>query len=279
MTTITSPRATTPNISTPATSSAPSARSSISSDRPLPPQGSTRRNRTALRDYYNLPPPSAAPISTAPDTSPLPPQHEISEFDKADFNAQQYVERLVEDEGLAKIMKVESDLLSDIRGLDGERKALVYDNYSKLIDATETIGRVRELLEVEALTGQKKSETQDAIKQVTEGNKKAAVNGKGKLDDLVAHVVEIATQGRPDIENNNVVHESVAKDANSSKKKQQNTVRWVLATPQRIETALREDRSGDARADWDEVKTLLAHWKGVAGTEELKIQCETLLAG
>lgn len=30
----------------------------------------------------------------------------------------------------------------EIKGLDGERKALVYDNYSKLISATETIGKV-----------------------------------------------------------------------------------------------------------------------------------------
>lgn len=30
----------------------------------------------------------------------------------------------------------------EIKGLDGERKALVYDNYSKLITATETIGKV-----------------------------------------------------------------------------------------------------------------------------------------
>lgn len=31
----------------------------------------------------------------------------------------------------------------EIRALDGERKALVYDNYSKLIAATETIRKVR----------------------------------------------------------------------------------------------------------------------------------------
>ncbi len=30
----------------------------------------------------------------------------------------------------------------EIRSLDGERKALVYDNYSKLIAATDTIKRV-----------------------------------------------------------------------------------------------------------------------------------------
>lgn len=40
-------------------------------------------------------------------------------------------------------MRVEAGLLRDIRGFDGERKALVYDNYSKLIGATETIRKVR----------------------------------------------------------------------------------------------------------------------------------------
>lgn len=30
----------------------------------------------------------------------------------------------------------------EIRGFDGERKALVYDNYSKLIMATDTIRKV-----------------------------------------------------------------------------------------------------------------------------------------
>lgn len=32
---------------------------------------------------------------------------------------------------------------AEIKGLDGERKALVYDNYSKLISATDTIRKVR----------------------------------------------------------------------------------------------------------------------------------------
>jgi Vps51/Vps67 len=33
-------------------------------------------------------------------------------------------------------------LIVDIRNLDGERKSLVYDNYNKLIAATETIRKV-----------------------------------------------------------------------------------------------------------------------------------------
>jgi len=40
-------------------------------------------------------------------------------------------------------MRVEAGLVSDIRTLDGEKKALVYDNYSKLIAATDTIRKMR----------------------------------------------------------------------------------------------------------------------------------------
>ena len=38
-------------------------------------------------------------------------------------------------------------LTKDIRNLDGERKSLVYDNYNKLIAATETIRKVRSVEE------------------------------------------------------------------------------------------------------------------------------------
>jgi hypothetical protein len=41
------------------------------------------------------------------------------------------------------VLKAENTLVGDIRTLDGERKALVYDNYSKLIRAVETIGKMR----------------------------------------------------------------------------------------------------------------------------------------
>ena len=47
------------------------------------------------------------------------------------------------EENLEGLLKCEANLIGEIRGLDGERKALVYDNYSKLIGATETIGKVR----------------------------------------------------------------------------------------------------------------------------------------
>lgn len=108
----------------------------------------TRRNRAALRDYYNLKPNAAAaepvPSSSASvaseDDSSIAPD---SELDKPGFDAGVYVYGVLEREGLQGVLKIESALLNEIRELDGERKALVYDNYSKLIAATDTIKGMR----------------------------------------------------------------------------------------------------------------------------------------
>lgn len=66
----------------------------------------------------------------------------VEEIDKPGFDAEQYVKDVLSREGLEGILRVEARLVNDIRGIDGERKALVYDNYSKLIDATDTIHKV-----------------------------------------------------------------------------------------------------------------------------------------
>ena len=62
------------------------------------------------------------------------------------------MDKLVKERNLATLIVLENDLVQgtliqivikvDIRNLDGERKSLVYDNYNKLIAATETIRKV-----------------------------------------------------------------------------------------------------------------------------------------
>jgi YD repeat-containing protein len=54
---------------------------------------------------------------------------------------------LLEKDSLKALLRTENELVAEVRGLDGERKALVYDNYSKLISATDTIKKVRPLAE------------------------------------------------------------------------------------------------------------------------------------
>lgn len=79
---------------------------------------------------------------TSPRGAPADSQTALSDLDRDGFDAGTYVRKLLEREGLEGVLKVENELVGEIRGLDGDRKALVYDNYSKLISATDTIKRV-----------------------------------------------------------------------------------------------------------------------------------------
>jgi len=103
-----------------------------------------RRNRAALRDYYGIKS-SKEDSNSNDDTSQTAQQQTstiLSELDREGFEAGAYVKNLLERESLENVLKVEGALVNEIRGLDGERKALVYDNYSKLIAATDTIQKV-----------------------------------------------------------------------------------------------------------------------------------------
>jgi hypothetical protein len=78
----------------------------------------------------------------SPRGPPGESQTALSDLDREGFDAGAYVRKLLEREGLEGVLKVENELVGEIRGLDGDRKALVYDNYSKLISATDTIKKV-----------------------------------------------------------------------------------------------------------------------------------------
>lgn len=101
-----------------------------------------RRNRAALREFYGLKNESKNESVNSADTLSLDDATPVSELDKEGFDADRYVQDILQREGLEGVLKVEASLLRDIRGFDGEKKALVYDNYSKLIGATDTIRKV-----------------------------------------------------------------------------------------------------------------------------------------
>lgn len=105
-----------------------------------------RAKRAALREYYNLRA-AAAAGENAPATPSLRIEHPESEvpasdIDATDFDADEYVGRLVAESSLEQLLRLYTRVLGEVRALDAEKKALVYDNYSKLITATETIRKV-----------------------------------------------------------------------------------------------------------------------------------------
>lgn len=63
------------------------------------------------------------------------------------------------------------------------------------------------------------------------------------------------------------------------KRKQRDTVRWVLDTPRRLQELVDQDKEEEAEKEWREVNKLLANWKGVSGVQELQEQCEEILEG
>ncbi|KAJ9647064.1 hypothetical protein H2199_002050 [Coniosporium tulheliwenetii] len=252
MSTIASPR---PSLSIRSPSSSRTSSTPPAPGSRQPPNA--RRNRTALRDYYNLKNAEAADAAAAPQNA-LKEEHEVSELDKEGFDAAKYVEDVLATQGLEGVLKVEAGLLSDIRNLDGERKALVYDNYSKLIAATDTIGKMRTNM--------------DPLTPAT-----------STLAPAIAHIAETATALSTSLSNRttakglgeSAVRSDGAKDA--AKEKRRQTVRWVLDAPKRLRSLVKEGKNEAAEAEWDDVRRLLDKWKGVQGVDEVRARCEAVL--
>ncbi|KAL1968237.1 hypothetical protein VTN77DRAFT_2072 [Rasamsonia byssochlamydoides] len=227
-----------------------------------------RRNRAALRDYYNLKPAGAdgseigtlrsasVPRSSgvgelySPSTVPV-----NTELDNPDFDPQRYVDQLLATSSLATVLKAENTLVGDIRTLDGERKALVYDNYSKLIRAVETIGTMRRTME----------------------ERGAPLTMTKTLGPAVGFVAETAgALIREGEEQSRRVQEAKSAGADG-KTAERETVKWVLGTPDRLRNFLSQQKREEAEKDWAEVEKLLSRWEGVKGVAELRAACEEIM--
>jgi vacuolar protein sorting-associated protein 51 len=240
MSTIASPR---PSIST------SSRRTSTSTDTAAQSQvdrGSLRRNRAALRDYYGL---KAADSPDPAATPPIPSfeSERESELDKPDFNPASYVSTLLAKESIDGVLKVEAGLVSEIRSLDGEKKALVYDNYSKLIAATDTIKNMRERM--------------DPLTPTT-----------STLTPAIGHIAETAAGLSRELRK---AHGESALDGKVQKQQrdQKATVRWILDAPARLERLVQDGDSEEADKQWAQINGLLRKWEGVKGVSEVRQGC------
>ncbi|KAL3482451.1 Vps51/Vps67-domain-containing protein [Aspergillus californicus] len=245
-----------------------SAASTPSTARAVSPSLHPRRNRTALRDYYNLKPSDAGPNGAR---SRSVPRHtdagDISnpsvvvagtELDNPDFDAQLYVNNLLATSSLSTILKAENTLVSDIRTLDGERKALVYDNYSKLIRAVETIGKMRQSMDERGAPLTMTKTLGPAIAFVAE-----------TAGGLIKEGEELRQRMREASDN--------AAEAGEGKAAEKETVRWVLGVPQRLEKLVADGKREEAEKDWEEVRKLLEKWQGVKGVAEVREACEKVM--
>ncbi|KAI8949139.1 Vps51/Vps67-domain-containing protein [Xylaria longipes] len=252
------------SLTTPTSSTRPSldsARSPVSSPNPngslSAPNANPRRNRAALREYYNIRKGAGAGTATPPQVEVTDPAgetgpHEHSEvppsqMDKDDFNADTFVKKALAENGMQDLLRLYTRVLGETRALDAEKKALVYDNYSKLITATETIRKMRTNM--------------DPLNPMA-----------STLDPAIAKIYNQASEIRDSL------RESVAEPTEARKAEEEIRQRRlrtrrlaieVLDTPDRIRELIAEGRLDDAREAWKMPRKLLLVWKeqGIGGTD------------
>ena len=101
------------------------------------------------------------------------------------------------------------------------------------------------------------------------------------LSPAISHIAETAASLASSIQErtpqqNSDFHSKESQEL-SSKKEQQETVRWALAAPSRIRQFFDTGRGAEALQDWNEISMLLQTWQGVSGVEELKEECLKIL--
>ncbi|KAJ9149171.1 Vps51 domain-containing protein [Coniochaeta hoffmannii] len=246
-------------VSTPTSSTRPSMdngpRSTQSS--PIPVSNAStvapaKRNRAALREYYNLkktatPAPGTPTLeitdalgeTTLPSSTSSSSHSEIppSELDSPSFDAEAYVRSALSSSGLADLLRLYARVLGEMRALDAEKKALVYDNYSKLIAATETIRRMRTNM--------------DPLNPVA-----------STLDPAIGRVYEMARDCREGIKAQ--IEEGRGDEERQRlerRKRTREVVREVLGVPDRLRVLVAQGKIEEARREWELPRRLLVSWK------------------
>lgn len=227
---------------TPTSSSRPSLDSTSSSPQPAPAIPVTKRaNRAALRSYYNLPPTTTSTPGTptveisspsSPTTSPS------SELDSPTFDPAAFISTTLATSSLADLLRVYARVLGEIRALDAEKKALVYDNYSKLISATETIRRMRT--------------TMDPLSPMA-----------GALDVVVGRIYEEAVGVREGL------RAELGGEESEGRRRTRELAREVVGVVGRLRGLVEEGRGEEAAREWEVPRRLLVRWRemGVGGEE------------
>ena len=150
--------------------------------------------------------------------------------------------------------------------LDGERKALVYDNYSKLITATDTIRRMRANMDPLAPTTSTLAPAVAHIASTAEALAAAMKERVASTQEKPTSAPEIRTPN-PD------------RATRDGKDKEIQTVQWVTAAPDRYRSLISKGESEAAEKDWEEVGPLLEKWsnRGIAGATEVRKDCMNIL--
>lgn len=226
---------------------------------PAPQPARARANRAALRDYYGLKP--TVSNDSTPEPSPrlapdLKNDNVVSELDGPNFDPELHVQKVLATNRLVEILQIERGLIYDIKSLNGEKKALVYDNYSKLIAATNTIRSMRNNMGPLMPEGSRLNDDMSQIATIVEN---LAMKPESQFGNDSSNKREEPGVSR------------------SAKRLQLRKVKWALDAPRRLAFLLEEGKRKEAEDEWKKVDTVLRVWSGVGDVKELRQECEQVM--
>jgi hypothetical protein len=190
---------------------------------------------------------AASEVSSIHDFSEV----QESEMDRAGFDAAAYIKQVLETQSLGELLRTYNGVLGDIRALDAERKALVYDNYSKLIAATETIRKMRTNMDpLNPMT----STLDPAIASIYERAERIKGELKASMPESKRREMEMGEEERK---------------ALREKRRAREVVLRVLDTPEKLRGLVKDGREDEAKKIWEKTLALLERWKesGVGGED------------
>ncbi|EFA85926.1 hypothetical protein PPL_01158 [Heterostelium album PN500] len=110
---------------------------------PSTPGGGKRSLRNLLQNYYG---PGIGDGSDGNGGSGVLSNDPL-DIDSPSFDLKAYFENTIKKSTLQQLVAKDNDMVSEIRTLDGDMKTLVYDNYTKFINATDIIKKMKNNVE------------------------------------------------------------------------------------------------------------------------------------
>ena len=136
------------------------------------------RIRDLLKDYYDAEEDGRGSLHT--QQSSVDP----CDIDGASFDVEQYMEEAMQGERMKQMLEKTSNIRGEVKQLDNDMQMLVYENYTKFIKATDTIGRMRD--DVDGMEDEMQS-LAATITKISEGSNRINTNlseHRAKIDKL-----------------------------------------------------------------------------------------------
>mmetsp|Transcript_7242 Transcript_7242/g.21340 ORF Transcript_7242/g.21340 Transcript_7242/m.21340 type:complete len:777 (-) Transcript_7242:454-2784(-) len=151
-----------------------------------------QRVRQLLSNYYGSDTASNASEGSQGSSTPPRSQHRDAasdpgaktDLDSKDFSVDKYLETLLREARLEKLLSSSTGMSSDIKSLDADMQRLVYENYNRFITATDTIRDLKTNLDAASPSMPKLQQTSEEIERCREAVRSKLQQRQSQVADL-----------------------------------------------------------------------------------------------